>query len=422
MRIGFVVIVSVLAVLFWKFSSTELHSAAKEVELRKILPMDISYESMEARNQLNAIREAMGLNRLEHNDALTLAAQAHADYLVANQEDSHYEVEGHKKFTGVRPVDRALHANYASSSVSENLSTKNHSAQESIDGLFSAIYHRFGFLSVNIDEVGVGLSQNKENSDQSAFVYLMGNSILTSLCHGKSFSGHGKYYYKMCKDEKHRISEKAYVKAQGSVQQFNPNIVLFPYDGQKEVSPVFYSESPDPLPDYEVSGFPVSISFNDYFFDKVSVHTFKLFNAQNVEVENVRFMDKSSDPHARFTDKEFALFPLERLDYATKYRAEVAYSHKGKEAQISWTFTTKVPTEKFYVIESNEESISLQANGTYVIYFKPKHASDILKNVQFPANIDLVFLDNNTIKITINDESGSFDIQFKSKVLHVTVD
>ena len=421
MRIGFVVIVSTVALVFWNFISVQ-SKEVNSVELRKILPMDVGYEKMLSADQLNIIREALGLNRLQNNEALSRAAQAHADYLVANNEESHYEVEGHVNFTGVKPVDRALLSKYASRHVIENLSTKNPSAQASIEGLFSAIYHRFGFLSTNIDEVGVGVTQNKNEPSQSAFVYLMGNSHMRSLCHEKSFSGHGKYYYKICQDENHRISEKEYNYAQNAIRKYNPSIVLYPYNGQKEVPPAFYSEIPDPLADYEVSGFPISISFNEYFFKEVKVHSLKLYDKTGQEVENVRYMDKASDPHARFTDTEFALFPLQRLNYATEYQVELVYSSKGKRAKVRWTFKTKVPKDRLYIIQNNEAHFVVKAAQAYTFYFEPMHTSDILKNVQFPSGVDIFFIDNNTIKVVLNDTKGKFDIRFDTKVLHLEVE
>ena len=72
----------------------------------------------------------------------------------------------------------------------------------------------------------------------------MGNSHIERLCHEKSFSGIGKYYYKICKNETHRISEKAFKQAQVSNKRYNPEIIVYPYDGQTDVPPAFYDESP----------------------------------------------------------------------------------------------------------------------------------------------------------------------------------
>ena len=86
----------------------------------------------------------------------------------------------------------------------------------------------------------------------------------------------------------------------------------------------------DPLPLYDVSGFPVSIEFNDYYFKKVELLSFKLFDNTDNEVKELLLMDKNNDPHERFTDKQFTLFPLKRLSYNAQYRAEVSYRVKNK--------------------------------------------------------------------------------------------
>lgn len=130
--------------------------------------IDLNYEKSEALHLLNEIRESMGMNTLVHNDYLALAAQAHASYLVRNDVTSHNEIPGLLGFTGRTPADRALKAGYLSTQVSENLSTKNRDSQSSIDGLFSAIYHRFGFLDVGIDEIGVGAMQDRSLPMQTA--------------------------------------------------------------------------------------------------------------------------------------------------------------------------------------------------------------------------------------------------------------
>ena len=283
MRIGLIVMLMIQQSVAWEFLGFGTETKEKEVILRTVLPMDVAYEKIEARSHLNSIREEMNLNTLLQDDLLNIAAQGHADYLVANNESSHYQVAGQTKFTGERPVDRTLDANYLSTHVSENVSTQTYSAQSSIDGLFSAIYHRFGFLSLSIDEIGVGTTQEKAKTSNSAFVYVMANSAIKRLCHDRSFKGSGKYYYKICKDETHRVSEKAFIKAQNDNKRHNPKIVVYPYDGQTEVPPVFYDESPDPLPNHDVSGFPVSVEFNDYYFKEVELLSFKLFDSADTD-------------------------------------------------------------------------------------------------------------------------------------------
>lgn len=420
MRIFLSIVFVTVSILAWEFLGFDNETKENEPITRTSLPMDMEYEKADARSYLNKIREAMGLNRLLQNDLLSNAAQAHANYLVANEVSTHYETKGMPKFTGVKPVDRALYANYASSYVSENLSAHMHTAKASIDGLFSAIYHRFGFLALDIDEVGVGVAQNRTKTSNSDFVYLMGNSNLEQLCHEKSFSGSGKYYYRVCKNEAHRIGGKAFMQAQLTNKRYNPEIVVYPYDGQSDVPPVFYDESPDPLPNYEVSGFPVSMEFNDCYFKDVTLHSFKLFDSHNKEVRDVLLMDKENDPHGRFSDLQYALFPLKRLEYATQYTAKVIYTVNNKAYRYAWAFTTQKPMAELHRIESKTATLHLKKGKTHILYFPPHDGHDLLKNIQFPAHADIRFIDHNTLELTVEDEDlDDFTLKSKDRVIHI---
>ncbi len=408
--------------LFWQSQESELTASASEVIVKRSPPMDLAYERSEARSYLNEIRQAMGMSTLSWSEALDKAAQAHADYLVANDESAHDEIPGHIAFTGVTPMERALKAGYDASYVSENLSTKNNSGKTSVNGLFSAIYHRFGFLDPSIDQVGVGAAQDASDSEKSAFVYLMGNSELELLCNMPSFMGVGKYVYKVCKDPKHRIAEKKFKRALNYNKQHNPKIILYPYDGQEEVPPAFYSEVPDPLPDYEVSGFPVSVVFNDYYFKKVEVVSFRLFTQKGKEVSTVRFMDKNSDPHQRFTAYQFALFPLDRLEYNTRYRAEIVYRGEQGRKRLSWSFKTQKPMEKLHIIKEREETINFDPSQAHILYFRPLGPHDIIKDIRFPLDVDITFVDNHTLKISaMPEDTEDFDITSASRTVHVKV-
>ncbi len=409
-----------LILAFFQIVDPDLSILEKEVIERKALPMDVTFETIEAQSYLNQIRTQMNMLRLSNNKNLQSAAKAHAYYLVTNNESAHEEIKGHKNFIAEKPVDRAFKSGYASQSVSENLSTKNHDAHYSIDGLLSAIYHRFGFLSPTINEIGVGVVQDEFDSDKSAFVYLMGNSDLNALCSGKSFNGTGKYW-KSCKETSHRVRDKDFLEALNYSKQTNPDTILYPYNKQKEVPPAFYSETPDPLPDYDVSGFPVSVEFNDYYFKEVTLISFNLYD-QRGNIVDTHLMDSNNDPHQRFTHNQFCIFPLERLEYNQAYRAELIYESKEKMKTITWKFYTKQIKEKLYTITKNYEKITLEPRKSYVIYFKPIGAHDIITNMQFPSTVDVQFLDNNTIKLTImSDELDEFEISSGVSRLRINV-
>ena len=404
----------------WQIFDPDLSLSPKEVVLRKALPMDVSYETTEAQSYLNRIRSKMNMLTLSTNDSLKKAAKAHAHYLTSNKESTHEEIEGHNNFLAVKPVERAFKSGYNSGHVSENLSTSNHTAQQSVDGLFSAIYHRFGFLSTSINEVGVGASQDEFNSNNSAFVFLMGNSDLNGLCAGKSYRGQGSYW-KSCKDTSHHIKEKDFLEAMNYGKQNNPSLILYPYEGQKEVPPVFYSEVPDPLPSYDVSGFPISVEFNDYYYKKIALLSFTLYDQRGNTID-VHLMDKANDPHQRFTDKQFAIFPLKRLEYNARYRAEIVYRVKDKIEKHSWYFYTKNITEKFHIVEKLYDNLTIVPKKSYVIYFRPVDAHDVMTDIEFPQDVDVQFLDNNTIKLTLmSDELDEFIINTGTKQLRITV-
>ena len=419
-------IITLLGALFvWKVLPSLLPHHEKSVTLIQEPPLDVSYEQSMARSYLNEIREAMGMNALLKNKSLSTAAQAHADYLIANDEESHDEISGHTGFTGTRPMDRALSANYLSRAVSENLSTGNKDAEHAVNSLFSAIYHRFSFLSPDIDELGVGVAEKRSQGKPNAFVFLMGNRQREKLCHKPSYSGYGKYVYKVCKDEEHHIDAQAFDKVNDWISSSNPKRIVYPYDGQKEVSPVFYAEVPDPLPNYEVSGFPISIAFNPYFAkETIRLDSFRLFDAQGNEVTEVKLMDKNSDPHGHFSEYEYALFPLKRLDFNTQYRVEVSYHIGEKEEQMSWSFATKKFDIPLHRIEGTQEEILLdRKQAQHVLYFEPVDGHDMLKDIEFPEDIRIEIIDNNTLKVVFSStESDNFEIRSGTRSLHVRVE
>ena len=394
----------------------------REIELVKATKIDSGYEAIMASDRVNNIRSKIGLNRLITSQELEKSASLHAQYLIANHESSHFEIKGHKKFVGVSPLDRALYAGYISKYVSENLSTNTLTAVDSVDNLFSAIYHRFGFLSNKIDQIGVGVEQDSNSLKDVDFVYNMGNSNLVNLCKGVSMSGNGSYYNNVCKDSKFKISAKNYNEAINNLKKINPKVVIYPYRNQTGVKPVFYNEDPDPLPDYEVSGIPISVEFNDYYFKDIKVDSFKLFDDKNREV-TTRFMDKNSDPNSRFNKYQFAIFPLNRLEYAKKYRAVIKYhTKKDKNKELSWSFNTIKPKGDLIIAKGEGESIELKANSSTVIYFRPKDAHDILKDLIFPSNIDVSFIDNNTIRVNLDDKSdSSFEIKAGNRKINVNL-
>jgi len=407
------------------FLTLEQRAQARPHPVRVIrhAPMaDLSDEKTVALRALNAIRMAMGMVLLKENSTLAQAARQHAGYLVRHHITSHFEEATRKGFTGAAPVDRALRAGYAARFVGENLSTGNPDASDSIGGLFSAIYHRFGFLNPSFDEVGIGIAQERNDPSNSAFVYLMGHHEIETLCRQKSYHGSGRYVYGICADTRLRIDAQLYDQARNSTKAANPGIILYPYDGQEDVPPVFYQEDPDPLPEYDVSGFPVSVEFNDRYFRKVTVLSFRLFEVGGDAVGPVRLLNKAHDPNHRLTRRQFALLPLKRLKYATQYRAELVYRHKQKRRTLTWSYTTRKPPEPLKVIRDDSVTLTLKSGRSYWLYFVPRNRHDVLGSMRFPEDIYVRFVDHNTMRIVLDPErTDAFDIRGSGRKVHIVL-
>jgi len=360
---------------------------------------------------LNALRENAGMIRFSQNDALTLAAKNHAHYLYVNNTTGHQEEEGKPGFTGEWPSDRAVYAGFLSKSVSENVSVGQKDVNDSIDGLFSAIYHRFGFLTPSNDLIGIGV-------EEKDYVYDMGNSNLNELCSHQN-SADGYYYINICADDDIIIDVDDYKAARDNIRKQNPDIIIWPYNNAKDIPPVFYNETPDPLPDYDVSGYPVSIQFNPYYFsdDNVTLRSFKLYDVNGNEISNTRFFDKNSDPNGEFDEYEFALFPLERLEWNTTYNAKVTYIYKGSEYEKSWKFTTRAVPYPLYRITTADETVYVDSGKTYAFYFVPSDGSDVIHSYSYsyPSGdtVSMDMIDYNTVWIRVEGNSGDeFNFEF----------
>jgi len=354
---------------------------------------------------LNTLRISAGEIPLKKSVLLTKSAYNHSKYMYFNHIFSHYERQEDRFFTGVRPSDRAIYVGYKSRSVIENISYGQDSFKESIDGLFSAIYHRFVFLDDSIDLIGM-------QKVGKFFTYDMGNSYLNNLCTKNTKFSYGRYYIDVCANKNLKIKYSLYHDKENIIKKQNPKIILWPPRNSNNIPPVFYEEYPDPLPNYSVSGYPISVIFNSYYFKRIKLKSFKLFK-DNKEIKNVKLMSIENDPNHKFKQNQFALFPLERLDYNTIYRVVLKYVYKNQLYSIIWNFKTK----NLHVINVNKTSYKIKENKSYIFYFKPSNRNDKFKSyrVEFYENqhVDIKFIDFNTIKIKVKGK-GKVKIYFSN--------
>lgn len=358
-------------------------------------------ESQKGLPYLNTLRHHVGLIALKPNVTLSKAATAHAKYLIRHQKTGHFEKKGKKFYTGKSPSQRVLKAGYDSPVVMENVSTNTDTDRASIDTLFAAIYHRFVFLNFEKDEIGIGLATTKKKKHvKKTYVYDLGASSLARLCKKHYRLKNGMYYVKgVCKDTQKMIPQNIFEKEKSSIALQNSKIVLYPYAGQKEVSPAFYNESPDPLPKYDVSGFPISVQFNPAFVKHVKLKSFKLYDAQGHEVVKTKIIQAKNDPNHIFTKFEFAFMPLARLEFESTYTVLFKANVDGKDIVKKWQFSTQTFKERVYRISKNSTTLDVNSAESIILYMAPNHRKDLLKNYRLRGEAKATFLDQNTLKI-----------------------
>ncbi len=353
---------------------------------------------------LNSIREEVGLLPFRSNEALTRAAISHAKYLTRQQVNSHYETTGYKGFSGKTPSDRVIQAGYHSRVVMENISVNGRDVVAAIDNLMSAIYHRFTFLTMDKDEIGEGISMlsTRRAKVTTAYVYDLGFSGLKNICK-KHFSMEAgmRYIKNICRKPSKIIPEYMYIDALNKLKKQNVKIVFYPYDTQENVSPAFFIENPHPLPGSKVSGFPVSVSFNDAYVQNVSLKSFRLFDSKGFEIKQRKILTYKNDIHDKITKHQFVFMPLKRLEYSTTYKAVFEAIVDGKKIKKTWSFRTTHPKNKMYKITKKRTILTVQKGTKILLYFEPKSKRDILKNINYKGNLHIKYIDPNTLEVTL---------------------
>jgi uncharacterized protein YkwD len=364
--------------------------------------IDINMEEKQSLYYLNKLRRGVGLIPLVLNHKLATAAKNHANYLIKNGIIGHYEEKDKVGYTGQYGSQRSIYSGYKTSMVIENISNNNFTYKESIDGLMAAIYHRFGFLDFHIDEIGIGIEQSKTDKAQTAFVYDMGSHNLENICQKKNSIKSGEYVANICADKSLKIEAKMFNTILSSNRKRNKKIITYPFNGQKDIPPAFYDELPDPLPNYSVSGFPISMSFNDSYFKNINMLSFKLFDDKGKEIKDTIIYNHQTDPNKRLKKFEFALFPLKRLSWNSRYSVKAIYKADGKLKTKKWEFKTRKFKTTFYKVTSNKNSFKIIKGKPTIFYFPPQSKRDILGSLKYPATLDISFIDKNTIKLTAN--------------------
>jgi len=374
---------------------------------------------------LNELRQQAGMQPFVYHQSLQQSAQQHAEYLAINREWGHIQSPGRREFSAALPMERMLKAGYNNRHGSENVSSHigSVSPKKSIDGLMSAIYHRFAFLSFDHDQLGFGYASG--NNFQS-YVYNMGNSQKELLCAApENVTVPGQYLYKICSREKKKLRKETFEQAQYRVRMSNADFVVWPSDNAIQISPAFYDEAPDPLPHIDVSGYPVSLQFNPAVFSGAAprVSRFELFRlADEKRVELAAYFNKNSDINRKFNEFEHAIFPLHRLDWNTGYRAELDYlDTDGREHQVNWVFRTTDFQIPRYELRGGE---TITSDGTpFVVYMTPLSSRDAAAeytlSYQGFSAVNVSIYDPHTLVVDTEGNRGEAIFDFHGRTFRV---
>ena len=257
-------------------------------------------------NWINYRRAQAGMPVVTRNELLDRAAAGHSEYQKANNIVSHEQTVGKPGFTGVNQGDRMLAAGYiyntATYAYGEVISaTSNGSGFYMAEELITAIYHRFVIFEPKFKEIGTGSARTS-----AGYTYFTTNFAATN--------GYGP-----------GIGSR--------------NLVTWPFNGQVKVATNFFSdyEAPDPVPNLNEVGYPVSVHADIDVNVVVQSFTMRPRNGSDLET---RLIKAGENTNAR-NSPAAAIVPLAVLTSNTIYDVTFSGTLNGIPTTKTWSFTTK---------------------------------------------------------------------------------
>jgi len=282
------------------------------------VPAPVGYDAqrLAAFNRLNEIRVSAGLGMVAQNALLDQAAQAHAEWMIANDAFVHEETPGTTGFTGVHFWDRDEALGYVPIGGWEDMSSGAGGSSE-IDSLVNTLYHRIGILAFDPVDVGIGWSASSVAS--------VAKPLVVDITRPGTDNVRG-------------LGQAAQMSIQG--------VAIWPLDKSSNVPTRLGSESPNPVPNLDVLtlGTPASVTVDR--FQTIQVSSFTMVNATTDAAIPSVTLTAQSDPNALIPASFVAIVPLEPLAAGTNYRvsfdgtAVVFPSGRVVDIGRAWSFTT----------------------------------------------------------------------------------
>lgn len=254
-------------------------------------------------NWINYRRNQMGVTQLARNSLIDAAAQNHSAYLNANNIVAHDEISGKPGFTGATLRERLSKAGYAIPSLQGEViaGAANTSGFYLAEELITAIYHRFVIFEPLFKEGGAGAVVNNS-----------GYAYFTTDFAGSTSNGGGL--------------------PAGQV-------ITYPFSGQLKVATRFSSdnESPDPVPNQDIVGYPISVHAT--FGAPLGVTAFSVRQRGAGSDLAVRLLKSDNDAHTPVS--AVAIIPLAPLNAGTTYDVSFIGKVSGVDVTRTWSFTTR---------------------------------------------------------------------------------
>lgn len=307
---------------------------------------------------LNSLRSKYGFSILNNNTQLYTAAKYHTFYLRNKDIPSHDENQNDPMFFGIDPLERSKRSGYTSNqsqySVGEVVAFYDGSHENDLEKFLVAIYHRFIVLDPKFDDVGY---YYLKSDNKNIIEIMMGTTNLNK-----------------------------------PIQYSN-----YPYDDQTDVPVNFYptQELPNPMPGYEIVGYPISFQITGGH--KLEIKSFNLKNNSGQQIDG-KFLIPSSDKEIQ--ESQFAFIPYKPLSEQEKYTASIAGVINNNQFSKTWSFTTRIMPKP----QLTPSKKLLKPNEIFELSYKNINAS----SVDFKAGT--IGSNSNLIKV-ISQEWGKISLQ-----------
>jgi uncharacterized protein YkwD len=254
--------------------------------------------------RMNALRQMAGVASLQANASIGTAARLHSMYMSEVDQVGHYEtVTTATNYRGYSPMDRLAAQGLTPPYMVEGLTRAvGIDGSVAVDLLVTSIYHRFGLFNDYVTASGAGASLKQVNGLQML-------DLTIDAAHGQTVP-----------------------------MPAAPALTIWPVDQAAGVSTGFDSdsESPDPIPDKNKVGYPVSVQTDPR--SALAVTRFTLSKVSDGSLVAARILSAANDPNT--PAHAASLIPESVLSASTAYQASFTGTVDGNPVTRSWTFVT----------------------------------------------------------------------------------